>query len=57
LYHSEHSWRIIGSLSVEVEPNITSASVAFDRLKQTTVTLLKGVTEVLPLKTEPRLRR
>ena len=56
LHPNEHFTGIIGSLSVSVVPVLTAVPVAFGRLGQATVTLLKGVTEVLPAELNPSER-
>ena len=56
LYPNKHFTGIIGSLSVSVVPVLTAVPVAFSRLEQATVTLLKGVTEALPAEFNPSKR-
>ena len=56
LYPDEHFTGIIGSLFVSVVPVLTVVPVAFGRLELATVTLLKGVTEVLPAELNPSKR-
>ena len=56
LQPNEHFTGIIGSLSVSVVPALIAVPVAFGRLEQATVTLLKGVTEVLPAEFNPSER-
>ena len=56
LYPNEHFTGIIGSLSVSVVPVLTVVPVVFGRLELARVTLLKGVTEVLPAEFNPSKR-
>ena len=55
LYLNGHLQEIINSLSVSTAPTLTAISVSFSRLGEA-VTLLKGVTRVLPAEFNPSKR-